>query len=113
MSTAVPLGAATEFRLAERPELVAEPERWELAHAGGWVWCSRCERAWPVDDLRLVYEPQVERAGYHPWIVGCADPRCPGASPGVDLLSYADLRQEAGLPYWPERPKAGQYLPLP
>ena len=107
----LPAAATPWQRHGERPELVAPSDRLELARTGGWVWCASCGRAWPVADLRLVYAPEVARAGYPAWAVCCADPRCGGASPGIDLFGYADLRREAHPQSWPERPQAGQYLP--
>ena len=89
-------------RLSARLHLVGGEEREILDDCGGWLWCQRCERAWSVGHLRVVWD------GYG-WGVCCSDPACDGAGPDGDLWPYHQSRR-IRCPHWPANPEPGMRL---
>jgi len=72
--------------------------------ADRWVWCRKCQRAWP----RGVLSPVLTTAGWEPF---CPDWECGGRGWDVDLKPYSTARRQHVD--WPVQPALGLRLVAP
>ncbi len=68
-------------RLREYPQTIGDLEAL-LGESGphfeldGWMWCGRCERAYPVGEIRVM--KSCPGWGYYEWALECPTDGCPG-----------------------------------